>query len=557
MSKQKEYKVGIYVRLSNEDTRAGESVSIENQKLLLTKHVQEQGWELAEVYCDDGFTGTNQKRPALQRMLQDVKQGHINTILIKDLSRLGRNYLEVGNLAEITLPHYGCELISLNEKLDDMMVFRNWFNEQHSKQTSQKVRAVRKICAESGKFLGTYAPYGYNKSPDDKHVLIIDERTAPTVRKIFNMRVTGASFRAIALHLNELGIISPLEYYYQNKGRPNPKRTNRLWNDVTVKLIIRNEAYIGNMVQLKTGTISYKNHTQVGKPKEEWVRKENTHEPLIPIELWNRTQALDKKNYKPRSRSDGTSSIFSGLLFCMDCGFKMKNQNERRFPKDREPYKYSSYLCGNYVRSGKSACTPHTIGEEVLKELVLTDIRKQAKLLELDEKNIVERILRLRDGEAESARNAYFGEIKAHRDRLSLLEQLIAKLYEDRLSGIIPEPTFRSLIQKYEQERVDRVQMAENLEKRIKAIRQDTDDVKTWAKLIREFTKAQTLDGETLLLLIDRINIGAASHIDGKKVRDIEIIYNYVGNVEFLSGSPPLNPITEIASPEVNYERAV
>lgn len=260
MGKHKDCKAGIYVRLSNEDARAGESVSIENQKLLLTKHVKEQGWELVEIYCDDGFSGTNQNRPALQRMLADVRQGLINVVLIKDLSRLGRNYLEVGNLAEVFLPQHGCELISLNEKLDDMMVFRNWFNEQHSKEASKKVKAVRKMCAQSGKFLGSYAPYGFMKSPDNKHKLVIDEQTAPTVRKIFELRAQGMGFRAIAVYLNEQNIIPPRDYYYQIRGGENPANVNHLWNENTLKVILRNEAYIGNTVQAKVGTVSYKNH---------------------------------------------------------------------------------------------------------------------------------------------------------------------------------------------------------------------------------------------------------------------------------------------------------
>ena len=163
MANQKDKWVGIYVRLSKEDMRAGESVSIENQKLMLTKHVKEMGWELRELYVDDGFTGVNQNRPAFQRMMADVKQGYINVVLIKDLSRLGRNYLEVGNLAEVFLPEYGCELISLNEPMDDMMVFRNWFNEQHSKSTSRKVKAAKRVSAENGKYVGAYAPYGDNR----------------------------------------------------------------------------------------------------------------------------------------------------------------------------------------------------------------------------------------------------------------------------------------------------------------------------------------------------------------------------------------------------------
>ena len=194
-----DHKVGIYVRLSQEDSRAGESVSVENQKLMLMKHVKEMGWELKEVYIDDGWSGTNQNRPAFQRMIADVKQGFINTILIKDLSRLGRNYLEVGQLSEVFLPEHGCKLVSVSEKIDEMSVFRNWFNEQHSKTTSKKVKAVRKICAENGKYLGTYAPYGYKKDAENRHRLIIDEITAPIVRRIFQMRVSGMSCRAITI----------------------------------------------------------------------------------------------------------------------------------------------------------------------------------------------------------------------------------------------------------------------------------------------------------------------------------------------------------------------
>ena len=378
LGKQKDYKVGVYVRLSNEDARAGESVSIENQKLLLTKHVKEMGWELIEIYCDDGFSGTNQNRPALQRMLHDAKQRLINTVLIKDLSRLGRNYLEVGNLAEVFLPEHGCELVSLNEKLDDMMVFRNWFNEQHSKETSKKVKAVRNMCAKSGKFLGSYAPYGYMKSTDDKHVLIPDEHTAPTVRMIYELRAKGMGFRAIAVHLNEQGVIPPRDYYYQQRGAENPANVNHLWNENTMKVILRNEAYIGNTVQLKVGTVSYKNHKTVRKPKEDWVRAEGTHEPIIGRELWEQVQEIDRKGYKPRKRGDGTTSIFTGLLYCADCGFKMRSLNGSRALKDGTQSKYSAFICGNYARSGKTACTTHTVNEDDLTELVAGQIRKHA-----------------------------------------------------------------------------------------------------------------------------------------------------------------------------------
>ncbi|MCL2072048.1 MAG: recombinase family protein [Oscillospiraceae bacterium] len=213
-------KVGIYVRLSKEDARMGESVSIENQKAMLIKHVKDNkhnGWILVDVYCDDGFSGTNQNRPALQKMFEDIRCGNINLVLIKDLSRLGRNYLEVGNFAEVFLPQHGCELVSLSEKMDEMMVFRNWFNEQHSRETSKKVKTVKRMCAQNGKFVGAYSPYGYAKSEDNKHLLVPDEIAAATVRRIFELRAEGLGHKAIAVRLNESGTLPPRDYYYSKK----------------------------------------------------------------------------------------------------------------------------------------------------------------------------------------------------------------------------------------------------------------------------------------------------------------------------------------------------
>jgi len=531
----KDYKVGIYVRLSNEDSKAGESVSVENQKLMLMKHVKEMGWELAEIYQDDGFSGTNQNRPAFQRMIADVKQGFINTILIKDLSRLGRNYLEVGNLAEVFLPEHGCELISLNEKLDEMMVFRNWFNEQHSRTTSKKVKAAKKICAEHGKYLGTYAPYGFKKDPENRHRFIIDDNTAPIVRRIFEMRAGGVSAREIMTRLNADGIIPPQEYYYQTKNRKNPRRTNGLWADSVVKAVLRNEAYIGNMVQGKVGTISYKNNKTVAKPKEEWLRAENTHEPIISRELWDRVQALLEKNQITRTHKDGGTHLFSSILYCADCGYKLRGQTERKDRPGGGEYRRNYYTCGNYARSGKAACTIHSISESTLTELVTGHIRKQARLVEQNEDKIIETILAMQNCESTSYRAAYQSEAEAHRKQIDKLDLLIENLYNDKVTSVISEDMFKRFVAKYEQERIDRLQSVETLTNRIQAIKQNSDDnAETWAKLIKQYTQLETLDTETVLLLIDRIIVGE-SHLEGAvRVRDISIVYNYVGDVDRL-----------------------
>lgn len=526
-----ERRVGAYARLSLEDSRAGESVSIENQKLMLTKHAKEQGWKLVEIYCDDGFSGTNQNRPALQRMLHDIKQGRINTLLVKDLSRLGRNYLEVGNLAEVTLPEYGCELISLNEKIDDMMFIRNWFNEQHSKETSKKVRAVRKIFAENGKHMGTVAPYGYRKNPDNKYQLVIDENTAPIVRKIFGQRLQGQSYRAIAISLNESGIMPPSDYLYEGKNGSNPQKTNHLWSGTAIKRILLSEVYIGNLVQGKKGTISYKDQRLVDKDESEWIRVTDTHEPIITQEMWERIQDLQRKKFKPRVKSNGKPpSIFTGLCYCADCDFKLKNANNREL-KNGKYYERSAFICGNYARSGKSACTIHSISEPALIEIVTTQIRTHAKLVQLDEKRIVEEILRQQNAESIATQKAYKGELKAHQKRIDKLNIFIEKLYEDRVNGIVPEDFFRRQLEKYEQERIDRVQTVESLEKKIAEIKLKTNNVGTWARQIKQYAGLETLDSEILLLLVDRIVVAEAQKIDNKRICDVRVFYNYVGNI--------------------------
>ena len=527
----KEKLVGIYVRLSNEDSRAGESVSVENQKLMLMKHVKEMGWELQEIYCDDGFSGTNQNRPAFQRMMADVKQGFINTILIKDLSRLGRNYLEVGNLAEVFLPEHGCELISLNEKLDDLMVFRNWFNEQHCKTTSQKVRASKRICAENGKFMGAFAPFGYQKDPENRHKLVVDINIAPIIQRIFEMRASGMGVWSIVSRLNEEGVISPKKYYYQTRNKKNPSNNNHLWNESSMQEILRNEVYIGNLVQGKVGTVSYKNSKTIRKKPDDWVRVENTHEAIITDELWDRVQTLSDKRHKPRKDKDGETTLYSGLLVCADCGFKLRSQIQRGKYQNGNEYKRFYYLCGNYGRSGKTACTIHSISEYALTELVTEHIRKHARLVEQNEEHIIEAILAAQNQESISYHAAYQSEIAAHEKQITKLDAVIESLYADRVSGVVPPDMFKRYIAKYEGERVDRLKSVETLKKRIAGIKQNTDNAATWTKLIKPFSSLEMIDYQTLVLLIDKIVIGEVEQVGERRVRDVQVVYNYVGDL--------------------------
>jgi DNA invertase Pin-like site-specific DNA recombinase len=324
MGLERNRNAGIYCRLSNDDERFGESVSIENQKQLLQKYVAEQGWNEVETYVDDGYSGVNFDRPAVKRMLEDAKSGRIDIIVCKDLSRFGRNYIEIGQFTDYLFPQIGCRFIALGNGVDtvsassnnDMMGFLNLFNEFHSRDTSKKVRAVKKAYAEQGKYLAAIPPLGYKKNPQDKNTLVVDEDTAPIIRRIFNLRSTGMGYHQIALTLNAESIPIPLDIHYAKKGKPNPNRCNHAWSANGVKVIIRNEVYIGNMVNGKSSTLSYQNQKLQHKPKEDWVRVEGTHEAIISREIWDLCAALDKERYIRHERAEYAPSVLTGLVNC-------------------------------------------------------------------------------------------------------------------------------------------------------------------------------------------------------------------------------------------------
>ena len=531
---------GLYCRISQDDERLGESVSIENQKLLLQKYVREQGWNEIEVYCDDGYSGTNFDRPAVKRMIEDAKAGRINVIVVKDLSRFGRNYIEIGQYTDYLFPTIGCRFIALNNGVDtskqtannDMMGFLNLFNEFHSRDTSKKVRAVKRAYAEQGKFVACIPPLGYMRDPDDHNHLVIDEETAPLVRRIFDMRRSGIGFRGIAIRLNEEHIPPPSDIHYARKGQENPNRCNHHWSDGTVKQILRNEVYIGNMIGGKSGTISYKNKKIRQKPKDEWIRVEGTHEPLIAREVWDFCAALDKERYQKHDTPESKSSILTGLVRCADCGAKMGVKRGKNKRKDGSFYHYRYFDCGNYRKSGRIACSPHTVGENALIDLVLSDIREKALAVSTDEKSVAEQIIRLKNRESDSRMAGYEKELRAALSRLPEIEKLMMNLYEDRIKGTLPETVFATLMQKYETQQTELNAQIPALREKIRRNRQCAEDTAMWIRHIRKYTGLETADEAVMVELVERVEVGEAKKIDGVTVRDIRVVYRYVGNVD-------------------------
>ena len=535
---QENYRVGIYARLSRDDERAGESVSIENQKEMLSRYVREQGWTLYDYYCDDGVSGTTFDRPGLNRLVQDATDRKINLVLCKDLSRLGRDYIEAGKYTDFVFPSLGCRFIALNDGVDTirknnemLVILKNVMNDLYARDTSSKIKAVKQSTFKSGKYVGCYAPLGYRKSAEDKHILEIDPVTAPVARRIFDLRLQGYGFRKIALQLNAEKVPSPRSFYYMAEGRENLRGETPYWNDVTVKTILRNEVYLGHMVQNKTGTVSYKNHKQVSKPESEWIRVEHTHEPLIPQETWDAVQRMDNHPARGRSGKSGTIALFGGLLRCMDCGSSMRYLRDYRTRKSGES-EYRAYACNRYMSGGKNACSSHYINQKALVQVVLTDIRCKALWAQNSRECLRERLLAREHTASVERTRTLQAELNAIGKRLPELDRLIQAVYEDKVLGRIPESMCINLLNQYEVERREKQERSRELTEQLAASRETESSVDAWLDMMQDYAQLEELDRPTLVRLIQKIEISERYAVDGHEERDIHIYYNFVGYIE-------------------------
>ena len=353
---EQEYRVGIYARLSRDDERQGESVSIENQKRMLGEFCLRQGWEVKEIFVDDGWSGTNFERPGFRRLMEAVCSKAVNLVLVKDLSRLGRDYIEVGKYTDCVFPYYGCRFVALNDGVDTLrqndeisMIFKNVINDIYARDTSKKIRAVRRANAESGKYMGYKAPYGYQKSPQDKHRLVVDPEAAAVVRRIFALRLSGETPQSIADELSVEGILPPGEYAKEKKG--GSVCTLRPWSRETVRWILQNEVYTGTLIQLRQESVSHKDHRQRKRPRETWARVEGTHVPIVDPEVWRVVQTLEKTG---RFRARGAAPL-GGLVYCKTCGKPMKRiVNQKRRKGGMQTYTY--YICREHRGDGGTRC---------------------------------------------------------------------------------------------------------------------------------------------------------------------------------------------------------
>lgn len=534
MAKQTIYNAGIYVRLSQEDMRAGESLSIEHQKLILTKYVREQGWNLVDTYVDDGFSGTDFNRPSVQRLLSDAQTGRINLIICKDLSRFGRNYIEVGQYIDYIFPLHSIRFIALNDNVDtanrdsnamEMMPVINLFNEWHASSTSKKIKAVNLANAKAGKYTCANAAYGYTKADDEKHTPIIDPEAAEVVRRIFKLRSQGMSPRAIGDQLNAENIPIPSDYRCQKKGIVNTKYTRHLWTQVQIRQILDNPIYLGKLAMMRVTSVSYKNHKKVRKDPSEWVVTEDTHEAIISQELWDKVREAEKAVSHGKRDGKGVTQPLSGMLFCPDCGYKMKAAGRKRTLKSGELIRECYYNCSSYVLHGKELCSTHYISQKQIEAVIIADIRSMAELVVKDEQTARAAFLSKKKQQTSRQSKADIKKLNDSKHRLAELENLMQSVYEDKVMGKIPEHICVSFLEKYEAEQQELRAVIADLEERLSAEKQDREDVEEFIRRLKKYVDVQTLTRELGLELIEYVTVGAYTP---NEPREINIYYKFL-----------------------------
>lgn len=530
----------LYCRLSQEDMQAGESESIQNQKMILQRYADEHFFLNTRFFVDDGFSGVSFEREGLQAMLREVEAGNVATVITKDLSRLGRNYLKTGELIEIIFPEYDVRYIAINDGVDtarednEFTPLRNWFNEFYARDTSKKIRAVKQAKAQRGERVNGEVPYGYLADPNDHNHLIPDLETAHVVKQIFAMYVRGDRICEIQNWLRDNKILTVGELRYRRTGKtqhPRPQlNTWYNWPEKTLYDILARQEYLGHTITAKTYKVSYKCKKARKNPEDKRYFFPNTHEALIDEE----TFALAQKRAATRHRPTKSEEIdlFSGLLFCGDCGYKMYLQKGAGTPERKH-----AYTCGNYRNRARNdfLCTTHYIRKTVLKELVLADLQRVLAYVKEHEQEFVRTATECGEQAAKKALAQQRKELDKAEHRMDELNLLFRKLYEDMALGRLSSEQFALLTSGYEDEKAALAKRVTELWQEIDTATERGADVKRFVALVRRYSEISELTYENVHEFIDRILV---HELDREtNTRKIEIFYSFVGKVD--SGDKP------------------
>lgn len=527
----------LYVRLSRDDENEGDSNSIAHQIEILTKYCKDHGITRHKIYKDDGFSGTNFNRPGFKEMLSDIEAGLVGAVIVKDMSRFGRNYLEVGLYTEIRFPELGVRFIAVNDGVDsddqmgnDFTPFRNIINEWYAKDTSKKIRAVFRNKGMSGQRLAVNAPYGYIKG-EDGH-LLVDEETAPVVELIFQLCVEGNGPGKIARMLKEREIPTPGTITFQRTGQTSryfPDDPCR-WNAATVQRILEQDTYLGRTTNFKTTKLSYKSKKTVINSPDKWAVFEGTHEAIIDKETWEIVQK--SREHRRRPTKMGEMGLFSGLAYCADCGAKLYHHRSITLTKEQE-----SYICSNY--QSRKKCTAHYIRAVVLEQLVLQNLQRVVAYAQEDENEFVRRVMENKTAVQRAEQEQAKRKLEKQERRISELDRIIQQLYEDRVSGALSAERFAKLSGGYEKEQEELKQSAKELQAIVNTIETQAVNVQSFLKIVRKYTAPTELTPALLREFVEKIVVHAPDKSSGHRTQRIDVHYNFIGEIDFFPGIQP------------------
>ena len=518
----------LYCRLSRDDELQGDSNSIVNQKNILSKYAKENGFKNLQYFVDDGFSGTNFNRPSWNDLISLVEDNKVGAIIVKDMSRLGRDYLKVGFYTEVMFVEKNVRFIAINNGIDsanqtdsDFTPFLNIINEWYAKDTSKKIRAVMKAKGESGKHLTTRPPFGYMKSPDDKTKWIVDDEAARIVKKIFALCLEGYGTSQIARILKDKKILTPFSYW-NSKGQAFKSSENPYnWSADTIAGIIEKKEYLGHTVNFKTYKQSYKSKKKCSNPEEKHLIFENTHEAIIDIDTWEKVQELRKNKRRPTRT--GKSNMFSGIAYCADCGQKLYYCTSKYFESRQD-----HFVCST-SRKGKENCSTHFIRATILEQGVLAHLKYVIGTVASYENQFRKVLGAKQKAEVKKELSIKKKLLSKSESRIKELDLLFQRIYEDNVSGKISDGRFEILSETYEKEQTELKSLIEKLSAEISETEEQSDNVERFISKVHKYFDLQELTPSVLNDMVKRVYVYAPQTIDGKRTQEIDIVYDLVG----------------------------
>ena len=526
----------LYCRLSRDDGTESESNSIGNQKKLLSQKAKEMGLTDTKYYVDDGYTGTNFNRPGFQQLIDDIEIGLVSAVMVKDLSRLGRDYVSVGNYTDSYFPEHNVRFIAVNDAIDsdegesEIAPFKSILNEMYARDISKKIRSSHRLRGSMGEPL-SQPPYGYMKSPENKKKWIIDPEAATVVKSIFKMCLDGKGNETIARELQENKVLIPMAYWRSkglNRGGKKTQTNPYKWCKTTVQKILSQQEYCGDVINFKTYSKSFKNQTRYENSKENWAVFKDVNEPIIDRETFETVQKfISKTKRRAPKKENGERSIFNGLVYCGDCHSKM------RYHTSTSNKEIHYFTCSDNKVDYRGKCPGrHYVRADALEEVVKLELRRLVEMLEIDESYFAQLLLRKNDKEREKDKKFLESELQKAIARSGTVSQLYEKLYEDNVIGKVSDEWFVELSHKYEKERMDLKAKIADTRHKIEELKNNNSEYEKFISAIRRFMQMDNLTSPLLRELIDHIDVFETEGTGKSRTQRIVIYYRFIGYIE-------------------------